>query len=361
LHSQVGSFDELDDPLPSYAHELDEPLQPSQQRNARSPQVTRADRTDRVIPTGTARSSGPDELPRYELDDSGRTASVPAAPPELAEPPSAEVEAALEEADFYAAQGVLETARETIEEALRASPNNALLVEKLRELEALSRGRSVAPPPPPPSQHGDRAFDIAASLDALDELDKVEQPKFTHADQVDVEEVFQKFKMGVAAQVDASDSQTHYDLGIAYEQMMLLDDAIGEFKIAARDPTREALCHSMIGMIYRKKGQLADATEAFKAGLHAEQVTREEELALLFELGTVWDERKNFKEAIYYFKRVVAMDGKYRDAKSRIAALEKKLGGQNEGPTPGSGARAIEDDFDAAFDEIIAGKRKAHQ
>jgi tetratricopeptide (TPR) repeat protein len=117
----------------------------------------------------------------------------------------------------------------------------------------------------------------------------------------------------------------------------------------------------MIGMIYKKKGQLADATEAYKAGLHAEQVTREEELALLFELGSVWDERKNFKEAIYYFKRVVAMDPKYRDAKSRIAALEKKLGGQGEAGNPGSGARAIEDDFDAAFDEIIAGKRKAHQ
>jgi tetratricopeptide (TPR) repeat protein len=330
-------------------------------------QPTRADRTDRVPPSPSmaARSGGPDDLPRYELDDGGRTASVPAAPPEIAELPSAEVEAALEEADFYAAQGVLETARETIEEALRASPNNALLVEKLREIESLARGgRSAAPAPPPPSQHGgggDRAFDIAASLDALDELDKVEQPKFTQADQVDVEEVFQKFKMGVAAQVDASDSQTHYDLGIAYEQMMLLDDAIGEFKIAARDPTREALCHSMIGMIYKKKGQLADATEAYKAGLHAEQVTREEELALLFELGSVWDERKNFKEAIYYFKRVVAMDPKYRDARSRITALEKKLGGPGEAVNPGSGARAIEDDFDAAFDDIIADKRKAHQ
>ena len=55
------------------------------------------------------------------------------------------------------------------------------------------------------------------------------------------------------------------------------------------------------------------------------------------------------------------MDAKYRDAKSRIVALEKKLGGpQAEAVNPGSGARAIEDDFDAAFDEIIAGKRKAH-
>src|SRR5207248_2135707 len=124
LHSQVGSFDELDDPLPSYAHELDEPLAPpqqqQQQQHARAPQAQpRADRTDRVPPG---------DLPRYELDDGARTASVPAAPAAIAEPPSAEVEAALEEADFYATQGVFETARETIEDALRGSPNNALLV-----------------------------------------------------------------------------------------------------------------------------------------------------------------------------------------------------------------------------------------
>ena len=358
--SRVGTFDQLDEPLPSYAHELDEPLSPPamhveppiESEEAEFPLRERSVR---------ANLSDVEELPSYELEDATRTASVPALQQaEVAgEQPSAEVEAALEEAEFYAQQGVFETARETIEEALRASPNNALLLEKRREIEALSRGKSIAPTTSPPALNPDRAFDIAASLDALDELDKVEQPRYAQSEQIDVEEVFQKFKMGVAAQVDASDSQTHYDLGIAYEQMMLLDDAIAEFRVASKDPSREALCHSMIGMIYVKKGQLADATEAFKAGLHAEQVTREEELALLYELGNVWEARKNVKEAIYYFKRVVAMDAKYRDVKSRILDLEKKLGGA-EGGNPGSGARAIEDDFDAAFDEIIAGKRKAH-
>src|SRR5439155_3199243 len=150
----------------SYAHELDEPLAPpqQQQQHARAPQAQpRADRTDRVPPG---------DLPRYELDEGARTASVPAAPAAIAEPPSAEVEAALEEADFYATQGVFETARETIEDAMRGSPNNPLLVEKLREIDSLSRGRSVAPPAPPPAQHRDRASDIPASPHAPGDPDK---------------------------------------------------------------------------------------------------------------------------------------------------------------------------------------------
>ncbi|MEO7096689.1 MAG: hypothetical protein ABI175_25755, partial [Polyangiales bacterium] len=70
--------------------------------------------------------------------------------------------------------------------------------------------------------------------------------------------------------------------------------------------------------------------------------------------------------AVYYFKRVVAMDAKYRDARDRIGALEKKLGpgGAVEGKTTdkGSGARAknnIDDELDAAFDDVL-NKRKAH-
>ena len=70
------------------------------------------------------------------------------------------------------------------------------------------------------------------------------------------------------------------DLGIAYEQMMLFDDAIPEFKVAARDPSKTALCFSMIGVIHEKKGQLPEAVEAYKAGLHAEQLSRDEEMGL---------------------------------------------------------------------------------
>ncbi|MBK7399525.1 MAG: tetratricopeptide repeat protein [Myxococcales bacterium] len=127
----------------------------------------------RTPPVEDMGRTGESALPAYALEDE-------APPPEIAsdyatEPgtgsPSPEVEAVLEEADFYAAQGVFETARETIEDALRSSPNHPLLVEKLREIESLSRAKDEGV-----TYQGqlrgldDRAFDIAASLDALDEL-----------------------------------------------------------------------------------------------------------------------------------------------------------------------------------------------
>jgi tetratricopeptide (TPR) repeat protein len=351
---------EEEEPLPSYSLELDEPDQAYPAAAG-----ARASATARVEPPPAWREEEEevpavqqtDALPAYELEEVAEEGVLEPAPPESAEQaleaPSAEIEAALEEADFYASQGVYETARETLEDALRSSPQNALLLEKLREIEAASAGKPSGSLTPPPSTE-DRAFDIAASLDALDELEPIEAEPAAGGEQIDVEEVFAKFKQGVAAQVDANDSATHYDLGIAYEQMMLFDDAIHEFRVAARDPSRAALCHAMIGNIHIKRGSLGEATDALAHGLKSEALTREQELELLYQLGDVWVMRRSPKEAAHFFKRVIALDPRYRDAQARLAALAP------HGAEKGSGARSkssLDDDFDAAFDEAMGNKR----
>lgn len=353
------------------ADDLLEP-EPAHAEPARGGRGVALDELDEPMLAAGARD---DRLPSYEddLDEPGALPSYALDEPSLDEPPlapvararepepvssgtSAEIESALEEADFYAQQREFDTARETIEEALKNAPNHRLLVEKLRELDAAERAsKGGAADTSPASRYEDRAYDIAASLDALDEVEPVAAPRAQQAgDQVDVEEVFQKFKLGVAAQVDQNDSQTHYDLGIAYEQMMLYDDAIQEFKTASRDPHKTALCYSMIGVIHEKKGQLPEAVEAYKAGLHAEQLSRDEEMGLLYMLALAWEQRNNKKEAVYYLKRIISYDPTYRDARQRLRNLESPA-------DKGSGTRRrddIDDDLDAAFDDVMDKPKK---
>jgi tetratricopeptide (TPR) repeat protein len=358
---------EEDEPLPSYSLELDEPdtsyparagrPAPAQDQATTEPPTTDWDEEEAVdLEPEPEPAQQTDALPAYELEEVGEepAAEAPVSAEQALEAPSAEVEAALEEADFYASQGVYETARETIEEALRGSPQNALLLEKLRELDVIFGSKASESTTPGALTNDDRAFDIAASLGALDELEPLEAEPAAASEQIDVEEVFAKFKQGVAAQVDANASATHYDLGIAYEQMMLFDDAINEFRVAARDPSRTALCQAMIGNIHIKRGALAEATEALEIGLKSESLTREQELELLFQLGDIWGMRKSTKEAAHFYKRVIALDPRYRDAQARLAALGPQA------TDKGSGARSkssLDDDFDAAFEEAMGNKR----
>src|SRR5258708_1981803 len=203
----------------------------------------------------------------------------------------------------------------------------------------------------------DRSFDIAASLDALDALDRqasAGQPTFNQpTEQIDVEEVFAKFKAGVRAQVSETDSATHYDLGLAYREMGLFDDAIDEFEVAARDPKRECVCQSMIGMIQRNKGNTNAGIDAFIKGLHAEIKTGEQELSLYYELGDAYEAKGNGQEALYYFRKVAHQSPNHDDPRGTVAVRIRNvqaLGGHRPAMERAVGAS---DEFDAAFDAAI--------
>ncbi len=269
------------------------------------------------------------------------------------------IEDALEEADFFVSRGLLDDARVILEEQLRRSPSNALLLERLQELDASdtkvasSSGTRERPLSQPTTEIDDRAFDIAASLDALDALDRdAAHPSFGQpVEQVDVEEVFAKFKAGVRAQVSETDSATHYDLGLAYREMDLLTDAIDEFLLAARDPKRECVCQHMIGMIYRAQSNVNGAIDAFIKGLHAENKTPDQEISLYYELGEAYESKGNEQEALFYFRKVAHRAPNHEDPRGSVNARLRKLQGGHRAPIE----RAVNasDDFDAAFDAAL--------
>lgn len=278
-------------------------------------------------------------------------------------------EDALEEVEFFVSQGMFDEARGLLEEQLLRLPNHPLLLERLREVEEHAAaaqgggsGTRVVPrngAPPSGSFAGeDRSFDIAASLDALDALDAGPPPAApADPNQVSVESVFQQFKAGVAAQISESDAATHYDLGVAYREMGLVADAIQEFDLASRDPSRECVCQSMIGVIQRQNGSVDAAIDAFIAGLHAQVKTREQELQLTYEIGDCYEERRAADQALYFFQRVVRMDPSYADprgsATERVRRLEPAPAPRPP-PAMAVGAEGV-DEFDAVLDDLLGG------
>lgn len=271
-------------------------------------------------------------------------ASAPA--PEPVRAPSASsamIEEILDEADFYLAQELWDEARETLQEALLASPNHPLLVEKLEEVDECER--SGAAPPLQPSE--DDAFAMAEKLASA--LGEDTGPGGAGpTEQVDVEHVFAQFKKGVEQQVDISDAETHYDLGIAYKEMGLLDDAVHEFEIAARSERKASVAFTMIGLCRSDQNRLPDAIAALEKGLAAPHRDLREELGLCFELGQVLARAGRVVDALVHLRRVQSGDPGFRGIAARIAELEAQL--------PRTEARdSGEDDLERAFDDLIGG------
>lgn len=333
-------------------------------------------------PTAPARSQAAETMhlddPFQEPTQLGQ--SLPSFPMEEEEAPqrvslSGLDESALEEIEFFQAQGMLDEAEGLLNEQLSRLPNHPLLLDRKRELAA---ARAALAEPAAEAYAGashhpaavdrrevtgdDRAFDIARALDGLDSLDALDALESPHAPahqqhQISVESVFEQFKAGVAAQIAENDAATHYDLGVAYKEMGLVTDAIAEFELASRDPSRECVCQSMIGMMHLSQGDLDAAIDAFIRGRTASQKTQDQELALTYEIGNAYEMRENPEQALYYFQLVARIDPSYQDMRGsvaeRISNLERALGQAAPKPTAKAAAAAAGDEFDAAFDDLF--------
>ncbi|MEO7033950.1 MAG: tetratricopeptide repeat protein [Polyangiaceae bacterium] len=275
------------------------------------------------------------------------------------------LEDVLDEADFFATRGLYEDAKAILVEQLTRTPNHPLVLERLSEIDTAlgSSGESqtIERSQLGKTQEEQLDFDVAQSLGALDEMELPPEgvgAMGTNASgDVDVDQVFEKFRAGIRSQVSENDSATHYDLGVAYKEMGLIADALHEFELAARDPERECNCFAMTGLVYLEQGQLDRAVEAYVRALSAVDKTVEQEMNLYYDLGTVYEMKHKSQDALYYFQKIARRDPGYRDIAERLATLQP----EKEAPPVSSSARAVgaeQDDFDSVFDDLFeSGKR----
>jgi tetratricopeptide (TPR) repeat protein len=167
----------------------------------------------------------------------------------------------------------------------------------------------------------DDSFDIAQQL--ASELASVPPPS-PHDEMVDVESVFAQFKKGVAAQISEDDTDTHFDLGIAYKEMGLTDDAIGEFELSAKSPKRACIAWTMVGMCHLEKGDAFKAVSFFERALSQPVKAAAEEIALNYEIGNAYELSGQLPKALSAFERVAARDRTFRGVVGRVEQLKRR-------------------------------------
>lgn len=129
------------------------------------------------------------------------------------------------------------------------------------------------------------------------------------------------FKKGVEEQLDETDTESHYNLGIAYKEMGLYDEAIHEFRSAGHDPRRAADCISLQGVCLREKGDIAAAESMFREGLALHSLSGEALLNLKYELAHLLEQGERCQEALELYREIIAVSPSYRDVSLNISRL----------------------------------------
>ena len=269
------------------------------------------------------------------------------------------------EAEFYLLQGMTEEARTVLrrmQDRNAQDPAVAALAERID-------GVSSAPAPVPPEaplpavtpepQPGDDAPDAApipsveSSAPAPDAV-----PHFTVTDTPASEEqagfvdlgaeldqeletddstpsapgggplmdgLLKELQRGVREQLDEKDYETHYNLGIAYKEMELYDEAVLEFRLTAREPKRALECADLVGLCYLAKGQPEQAVQDLQAGLGIDGHPAEAYHNLRYDLGTAFEAIGDLPRALEQFEILQSEGARFLDVQTRVEGLRARL------------------------------------
>ncbi len=161
------------------------------------------------------------------------------------------------------------------------------------------------------------------------------KPKATSAPSAEsgpLKEVFDEFRAELGEMgAEEEDLETHYNLGIAFREMGLLEEAISEFqKVAKANDRGRAFrytmqCCTLLGLAFMEKGQPTIAAIWYERALKTPGMDPESTLALRYDLGVAQESAGEPEAALKSFSQVYAMNIDYRDVAERIAALQKPI------------------------------------
>jgi tetratricopeptide (TPR) repeat protein len=145
-----------------------------------------------------------------------------------------------------------------------------------------------------------------------------------------LKEVFDEFRAELGEMgAEDEDLETHYNLGIAFREMGLLEEAIGEFqKVAQANDRGKAFryamqCCTLLGLAFMEKGQPAIAAIWYERALLTPGMDTESKLALRYDLGVAQESAGELDAALKSFSQVYAINIDYRDVAERIHSLQK--------------------------------------
>lgn len=126
---------------------------------------------------------------------------------------------------------------------------------------------------------------------------------------------------------EQEDPETHYNLGVAFREMGLLDEAIGELQKVCRAVDSGASfsqpiqAYTWLAQCLVEKGAPQAAIRWYERALHVSGISDESRLAVYYDMATAFEAAGNRKAALDNFMEVYGANIDYRDVAERIRGL----------------------------------------
>jgi len=140
-------------------------------------------------------------------------------------------------------------------------------------------------------------------------------------EKLEFDDLFKNFKQGIQGQIADEDSETHYNLGIAYQEMELFQDAIEEFKLACGNPALQYDALFMMGSCSRELSNPDDAFSYYEKALSVTGLSEDQTRAIRYEQALLLRAAGKKQEALEIFQDIGKTASDYRDVQQQIEEL----------------------------------------
>jgi tetratricopeptide (TPR) repeat protein len=255
----------------------------------------------------------------------------------------------LESVDFYISQGYTDIALDTLEMLERQFSANPAIESRRAKLRGIGSSSSSQPARTEAFAGNEIAWDtpvaeepepaVVAMMMPESELQEAasgssngNRPSARPTIDAGLADIFEEFRVAAEDEEDSEseDYETHYNMGLAYKEMDLLDEAVREFQTAVgltmpKDGTSRFLsCCNMLGHCFVQKNLPKAAVLWFKKGLDAPGHSEEEYQALRYELAAAFEQMGDFAQAVDAFTEIYSVDVSYRDVSERLHELQAR-------------------------------------
>lgn len=265
----------------------------------------------------------------------------------------------LESVDFYIAQGYADIAVDTLDLLERQFGAHPDIDLRRRQLDTMGDGpestatdtavsidSGIPVQPKEEFEFAATGAGVTAEVAApIQHVPQVSKPvlKATQGIDAGLAEIFEEYRMSAESESDSNgngDYETHYNLGLAYKEMDLFEEALEEFQIAAGlvgsdDGTPRYLqCCNLLGHCFMQKGVPQLAVKWFNKGFNTPGASEDERQALRYELAAAYEQVGDLHRAIDLFTEVYGINVSYRGVSERLRELQARANGKNGKAAP---------------------------
>jgi len=139
----------------------------------------------------------------------------------------------------------------------------------------------------------------------------------------EMKNLLQDLKADIDQAVEEEDYETRYNLGIAYKEMDLIDEAIGEFQISLKSPSRYVDSSTMLGLCFMEKGMSEIALHWLHKALEKAEKD-EEKHGIQYYIAQTYQQMGKLDRALDFYNRIYEADANFQDVAERIKSISMK-------------------------------------